>query len=160
VKLTMTYDPHHYGAGDPAQQQYPYQGAPGQPNPYAHPYAYGYPVGYPYAQPAGALPQSGVGVASFITALIAAVGLGAMIAWAVALAAETGGEIDENSPKAMALGCAFLAGLGLALLAAVLGLVGVLQKGVRKVFAILGLAIGGGMLLLTGLLVLLGMAVG
>ena len=171
----MTYEPKNSNYRPPQQQPGAYgQHQPGpyaqQPNPYAqqpnvyaappgYSPAYGYPPGYPYA--AAAPTQSGMGIASFILGLISAVAMAVMMVMAVGIAAKApGGEINENSPEAMALGCSLLIGGGLAVLGLILGIVAALQQGKKKVFSILGIVFNGGLLLRVGGLMVLGAAVG
>ena len=165
----MSYDPNNYNSGYQQQPQQPYPyGQPGQygqsnqygqPNPYVPQYAY--PGGYGYQQPAGPPTNSGIGVASFIISLIAAASLLVLIVIAAMMAAEApGGELDENSPQVVGLGCAMLIGGGLALVGVILGIVGLNQQGRKKVFPALGLIINGGMILLLVGLMILGSAMG
>jgi hypothetical protein len=71
-----------------------------------------------------------------------------------------GGELDENSAEAMTVGCSLLVAAGLAVLGLILGIVGALQQGRKKVFSVLGIFINGGMILLVIGLMILGAAMG
>lgn len=88
------------------------------------------------------LKHSGFGIASFIIAL--AVGALEFILLVVAgiLESTTPGGIDENSPIAMLLGLAMIGGILVDLLGIIFGIVGLCQRGRKKVFAILGVVIG------------------
>ena len=112
-----------------------------------------------YQTPAN-LPQSGFGVASFIMSLLVGVATIACVAIAGYVESTTPGGIDENSPKAVMIGLGIIACIGLAILGAVFGLVGVCSANKKKVFAILGLAFNGLIVLGVVGLMILGMAAG
>jgi hypothetical protein len=95
-------------------------------------------------------PHSGPGIASFILALLSGFGVLCVLILAGVLAVRAGGELDEESPEAMLVGGAMLLGLVVALVGAILGVVGLCQQHRKKIFAVLGLCFN--------LLVLLGAA--
>ena len=105
--------------------------------------------------------QSGWGILSFVVSLGVGVGLFLMIGVAVVIAAERGGNAPpDDSPEVIALGFAILACLMGALLGGVFGLVGVLQPDRKRIFAILGLAFNGLVLLSVLMLFVIGLLAG
>ena len=82
--------------------------------------------------------NSGFGVASFIMSIV--IGLLILVLFAVAgvISASTPGGMDKQSVQAVIIGLSILVLLFLALVAMVLGIVGLLQKERKKLFAILG----------------------
>jgi hypothetical protein len=108
---------------------------------------------------AAAVPEkhSGPGIASFIISLVASMAMFVLIGIAGVLEVSTPGGMDEDSPAAVLIGlCMFLL-LGLELLAAGLGVAGVLQQARRRVFAVLGLVISTGTMLFTLFLMMVGL---
>ena len=87
--------------------------------------------------------HSGMGVASFVLALIAGLGTFAVFAWAGYVAINTPGGISESSPVAMAIGLAIIACGGLLLLGAALGVAGLFQSDRKKSLAVIGLILNG-----------------
>ena len=171
----MSYDPNsnyrppQQQPGGYGQQPNPYAQQPNpyarQPNPYApqpsQPLGYGYPPGYPGGFPAAPPTHAGIGVASFILGLVAGLAMVVLIVIAGVMSADApGGELDENSREAMTVGCSLIVAAGLAVLGLILGIVGAVQQGRKKVFPILGIVINGGMILLVGGLMILGAAMG
>lgn len=101
--------------------------------------------------------HSGPGIASFIISLVASMAMFVLIGIAGVLEVSTPGGMDEDSPAAVLIGlCMFLL-LGLELLAAGLGVAGVLQQARRRVFAVLGLVISTGTMLFTLFLMMVGL---
>ena len=86
-----------------------------------------------YPRPRG---HSRCGIASFITSLIAGLMLFVLVCVAVVMGANR--EIDENDPETVVLGLGVMAGLGLAFVAFVLGIIGLFENR-SKVFAVIGL---------------------
>ncbi len=112
------------------------------------------PEGYP------PLPHSGLGIASFIIALVAGALLAMLVIAAGVMAATAGGGFDETAPATVALGCTILlAGLG-HLVGTGLGIAGVVQRDRRKVFAVLGLVLNGLAILSIAGMLLIGIAAG
>ena len=158
----MTPGPYNSNYPAPPPQAYAH-GQPG--NPYAsqsgYPAGYGYAPGYPNPYAAAAATHSGLGIASFIIALIAGAAMVALIVLAAALSAQApGGELDENSPEAVTVGCSLIIAAGMALLGLILGVVAAIQQGRKKVFAVLGIVFNGGMILVLVGLMILGAAMG
>ncbi len=85
-------------------------------------------------------PQSGMGIASFLISIAAAVALVAVVGVAGVMEMDNPGRFDEESPEAAMVGLVFLGGLALELLAAGLGIGGLCSRNLKKVFATLGLA--------------------
>ncbi len=106
------------------------------------------------------LKHSGIGIASFVIAIVAAVGILATVGIAGYLEASIPGGIDDDSPRMLAIGCSVIVAAGLELLALPLGLVGLFQRERKKVFAVLGTAISGLFVLGVVGLVVLGLALG
>lgn len=106
-------------------------------NPYRSPYD---PLlSKPGAFVSSAPKHSGLGIASFILALISGVMLFAMIGVATYFAATQGDQFDEESTPAILVGLGIIGGLGVAVIGGGLGLAGLVQPGRNKVFAVLGL---------------------
>jgi hypothetical protein len=152
---------------------YPNQGAPPQqahaygqqPHRYAsqapYPAGYGYQGGYAHPYAAAAPRHPGIGVTSFILGLVAGVAMVVLIVIAAAMSARApGGQLDENSPEAITVGCSLIVAAGLALLGLILGIVGAVQQGHKKLFPVLGIVFNGGMLLMVVGLMILGAVAG
>jgi len=105
--------------------------------------------------------QSGWGVASFVLSLLVGLGLFLVMGCAILIVVERqGNPPPDDSPETMALGFGILACLFAAVMGGVFGLVGVLQPNRKRVFAILGLAFNGLVLLSVLGLFVLGLAAG
>ncbi len=100
---------------------------------------------------------SGVGMASFIIAIIVGIGEFIMVVIAGMMASAPGG-MNEEAPATVALGLLLLAGLALALVGAVLGLVSIMQRDRKKIFGILGLIFNAAILAVVLLLMVVGLA--
>ncbi len=110
--------------------------------------------------PAGAgtdLKHSGLGVASFVLALVAAVGLIVLIIAASAISAGPNG-LDPRSAGAITIGLLIFVCLFMALIGLGLGIAGIVQKRYRRLFAIIGTAINGLLILGVLALMMIGMA--
>ena len=85
--------------------------------------------------------HSGLGITSFVLSLL--VGLLVFLILVVAGIMETRrpGGMPEDSPVTILVGLVIIGAMMLDLLAVVLGIVGLVQKDTKKVFAILGLII-------------------
>ncbi len=117
-----------------------------------------WPMHYPQTQ--GPLKHSGFGISSFIISLASGLLAFAMVVVAGIMESRTPGGMDEESPEAMVVGLGIiLAGL-LAVLGAVLGIVGCTLPNRNKIFAILGAIFNA--LVVLGLLglIVLGLAAG
>lgn len=99
--------------------------------------------------------HSGWGIASFIISIVAGILIFATIVIAGVMETQTPGGLDEDELITGLIGLAII-GLMLAdLLAFIFGIVGLLQRDTKKVFAILGIIFSGIVLLGTlGLMVL------
>jgi hypothetical protein len=86
--------------------------------------------------------QSGLGIASLVLSLIAGVMIGIPLVFAVALVAQNP-NLAEDDPTAIGLGCTMLVGVLLALLAGLLGLIGLFQPDRSRLCAILGVLFAG-----------------
>ncbi len=112
------------------------------------------------AIPAARLPYSGLGIASFVTALTGGVGTFVVFVVAGALTAIHHGELDETGPEAIVIGLCLFAMVALLLVALGLGIAGLVQRGRRKAFAIAGVVVSLAVLLGAAGLVALGVLLG
>lgn len=113
-----------------------------------------------YQQPQAPLKHSGFGISSFIISIASVVLAFAMVAVAGIMESNTPGGVDEDSPEAMMVGLGIILSALLAVLGAVLGIVGCTLPNRNKIFAILGTVFNALVVLgLLGLMVL-GLAVG
>jgi hypothetical protein len=87
------------------------------------------------------LRSSGLGIASLVLGLIAGAIEFVNLVVAGVLSQKHGGELDENSTEAMAVGLILFLGLFMALIGGVLGIIGLVQKNRAKGFSIAGLVI-------------------
>jgi hypothetical protein len=104
--------------------------------------------------------ESGLGIASFLIGLVAGAMELVLIAIAAVMATSSPGGMDEKSPQAIVLGLGILAGLALAILGLLTGIVAMLDRRRAKVFAILGVLCSGMVLLCVALLLIVGTAMG
>jgi hypothetical protein len=104
--------------------------------------------------------QSGFGVASFIISI--SVGLLMFLVFAIAglMQVSTPGGIDKQSIQMMLVGLSIIALLFLDIVAVVLGIVGLLQKKRKKLFAIFGTILSSATVILTIALIVVGVLVG
>ena len=105
--------------------------------------------------------HAAIGIISFVAALLSGVAVFALAAVAGFLTASRG-DLAEDSPEAVALGLGIIAGLVLALLALlalVLGVVGLFQGG-NRLFPTLGATLSGLVLLGTAGLICAGIVAG
>jgi hypothetical protein len=92
--------------------------------------------------------QSGLGITSFVMSLVVGVGEFVLIAIAgIMTASSPGGRMDSKSPEAIVLGLLLLAGMGVAVLGLILGIVALFTPDRGKIFAWLGVAFNGAILL-------------
>jgi hypothetical protein len=105
-------------------------------------------------------PHSGLGIASLVLAAFAVVGLLILIGIAGVMAADAGGELDEDSPELAVLGVLVLGACALTLLGLGLGIGALLQKDRRKTFGIAGVIANGLVLLGAAALMCLGAMMG
>jgi Kef-type K+ transport system membrane component KefB len=85
--------------------------------------------------------HSGLGVSSFIIAIVAGLVIFVTVVAIVAKVIANQGRVDEKSPEMILAGLLILGCIGLDLLALVLGICGLFQKDRQKVFAILGVVL-------------------
>jgi hypothetical protein len=105
-------------------------------------------------------PHSLLGIASFVTVLAAALLLCGLVVLAGLMGAANAGDVDEHSPQAILLGLLFLGGLCIDFVGIALGVAGACQARRNKIFAWLGLGIGGTVLFAMVCLIGLGMLMG
>ena len=103
--------------------------------------------------------HSGLGIASFISSVIAGIFLFVIFVIAGVMEASTPGGIDETSPAAVFIGLSMFGFLFVALVALGLGIAGLVQKNRIKLFALLGTIFSACSLLGTVSLILFGMAI-
>lgn len=121
------------------------------------PYNAPYPM-YSTTQPSPViLRHSGLGITSFVIALIAALFLFLLVIVAGLMEASSPGGMDEESIQAILVGLLLFAGTGIDLVSLLLGIIALFQKDRKKVFAILGVVLSGVTLLGVGGLVILGL---
>ena len=101
--------------------------------------------------------HSGLGISSFVISTLTGVAMLVLIVLAGVLETTTPGGMDEESLAAVLIGLFMFAFLFIDLLAAGLGIAGLLQKDRKKIFAILGVIIAVATILLTMLLLVVGL---
>lgn len=144
---TTQPDPHN---GSSTNSEQPYN------NPYASSRS-----SYPFSPPKedGPMKQSGLGIASFILALVTVLlVVGSIISatmFVSGVAGDTQGFLNEIEKmeeqntipsefvSIMIAGLCMIASIGIALIGLILGIVGAVQKNRRKVFAIIGIVLNG-----------------
>jgi len=100
--------------------------------------------------------HSGLGIASFVTAIIAMVLMFLLVVVAGVLTHATPGGLDPKAPLTIAIGFGILLFALTALVALVLGVVGLFQRDRQKTFAVLGVLFSAATLVSTALLMRLG----
>jgi hypothetical protein len=100
--------------------------------------------------------HSGLGIASFVIGLVAAVVVFLALLAAGVLSIAHGGAIDQRAPAVILVGLVMVLFLLIAFIGIVLGLIGVLQARRRKLFAGLGLGINAAVVIGTLALIMLG----
>ena len=85
--------------------------------------------------------HSGLGIASFVISIIAGLIMFALVVMAGIMTVKAGGQLDEQSPEAVVLGCSILAGSFLYLVGIGLAIGGLCQRNRHKVFPVLGLVL-------------------
>lgn len=86
--------------------------------------------------------HTGLGIASFIIALVVGFLAFALVAVAGVLEATTPGGLDEDSPAAMFLGLGLFALVFVNIIGLILGFAGIFQARRNKTFGVLGVVIG------------------
>lgn len=104
--------------------------------------------------------HSGVGIASFVTSIVAGVLIFLLVIIAGVLEVSTPGGMGEESIAAVLIGLFLFAFLGAELVALGLGIGGLIQKDRKKIFAILGVVFSATALLITLFILFLGLAMG
>jgi hypothetical protein len=104
--------------------------------------------------------HSGWGIASFIISIAAGILIFITIVIAGVIGMDTPDALDENETVIGLIGLAILGLMLVDLLAFIFGIVGLLQRDTKKVFAILGIIFSGIILLGTLGLMVLGIAAG
>ena len=102
--------------------------------------------------------HSTIGIISCVIAFLSGVAIFGLFVVAGVIST-TKGDLAEDSPEAIGIGLGFFACMGLALLALILGVVGLTQKS-EKLFPILGTCFSGLVLVGTAVLLLVGMLMG
>ena len=87
--------------------------------------------------------QSGLGIASFVMAVLIGITAFALVVMAGVVEASTPGGMDEESPVAIIIGLGIFAVIGMSLLGIGLGIAGLLQPDRARIFSILGLSCNG-----------------
>lgn len=106
------------------------------------------------------LKHSGLGIASFVLALLSGLMIVVVVVIAGVIEASTPGGMDEQSGEAIAIGLSLFAFLGGALVSLGLGVAGLIQGGRKKLFAVLGTVFSGLALLFTLALFVIGLMAG
>lgn len=98
--------------------------------------------------------QSGLGIASFIIAILVGLSAVALVVIAGMIEVSTPGGMDDQSPAAMIIGLGVFAIVGLCMLGIGLGVAGFFQPHRTRIFCVLGVAFNGLVILgLAGLIV-------
>jgi hypothetical protein len=95
------------------------------------------------------LPHSGFGIAAFIMAILVGVFEVLLIVVATVLAGDADWDFDDPPPEQVLLGLGMIGGMGLAVIAIILAVIGLCLPGRNRLFAILGLVLAG--LILVGM---------
>ena len=103
------------------------------------------------------LQHSGLGIASFILALVSGLSVIALIVVAGFMEASTPGGVDEDDPAVIVLGLTVCAGAIAAVVGLALGIAGAVQRHRKKVFAVLGLVFNALVVLSVAGLMVIGM---
>ncbi|MEM6690323.1 MAG: hypothetical protein AAF664_12895 [Planctomycetota bacterium] len=106
-----------------------------------------------------ALKHSSLGITSFVIAILAGIGIFALVLAAGVMEASTPGGIDDESSQAMIIGLGIIGGVALNLLGTALGIGSLFQRNRSKIFGIIGLALN--LLIMIGIvsLIILGLSV-
>jgi hypothetical protein len=85
--------------------------------------------------------HSGLGIASFVISIIASLIVFVLVVMAGVMTVRAGGQMDEESPEAVIVGCSILAGCMLYFIGIGLAIGGLCQRNRHKVFPVLGLVL-------------------
>lgn len=102
--------------------------------------------------------HGGIGIASFVISIIAAIGIITLLIIASVMMINAGGKLDEKSPAAITVGCSVFVFILAAVVGLILGIVAALQQNTKRLFGILGLCFNLGILLVLGVLFVIGLA--
>jgi cytochrome b561 len=83
--------------------------------------------------------HSGMGIASFVISIVAGLIIFLLVVMAAVLTVRSGGQMNEESPEAVVIGCSMFAGMILYLIGVGLAIGGLCQRNRYKVFSVLGL---------------------
>lgn len=101
--------------------------------------------------------HSGLGITSFVLAIVACLLMFVQVAIAGVIAAGAGGQLSEEAPQAFILGCGIIMTGLVYLVGIALAIGGLCQRNRYKVFSILGLVLNIVFILGIGMLMLIGM---
>ena len=104
--------------------------------------------------------QSGLGIASFVIAIIAVIITVVVVGYAGYVEVTTEGGMDETSPVAIFVGLGIFACIGLLLISTILGIINVFQKDRKRVLGAIGASLSATMIVLIALLMWVGMSQG
>ena len=107
--------------------------------------------------PVSAKRHSGLGVASFVLALVSIVAMIAVFSYAGYIEGTAEGGVGADESTAMLIGFATFACIALLLVGLVLGLAGLFQSGRRRVFAAVGIGLNAAFMILIGLIMWVGL---
>ena len=102
------------------------------------------------------LKHSGLGISSFIIALIIGFFVFVIVMFAGYVEMTTPGGMNESSVAAVLIGLAIIFGLFVSIIGLGLGIGGLFQKNKKKVFPILGIVMNGAIILGVSFLVIIG----
>jgi hypothetical protein len=104
--------------------------------------------------------HSGIGIASFVISIISGTLILLLMGIAGMMEVSTPGGLDEESAGAVIIGLLLFAFVGGSLIALGLGIGGLIQKGKKKIFAILGTIFSSLTILVAVFVTFLGLAMG
>ena len=111
--------------------------------------------------PAGPFRQSGLGITSLVISILVAIALFAAFIGITIMVVDQGGQQpNDNDPRVMTVGFVFLAGIGIALIGLILGILGTMQPNTSPICAIVGIIFNGLILLAVGGMICMGIAIG
>ena len=104
--------------------------------------------------------NSGLGIASFVLAIVSIVAAIAIFGYAGFLEISTEGGVDEDTTAAIMIGLAIFACIGRQLIGLILGVVGLFQSNRRRTFAAIGVGMNGTIAILIVVIIWFGMTYG
>ena len=108
-------------------------------------------------QPAPDRPQSGIGIASFVLAVLCGVATIGVFGYAGYVEVTTSGGVGANETVATLIGLGILACGAALLVGLILGIVALFQRNRRRVFAAIGVGLNGLFVVLISLMMWIGM---